>query len=114
MNASVLRPLATLPSPQPAFRFRLHDSDTWREGQVEDLSAESLRFLTDLPLEIGTELELALPLAALAPLRIHGPWLRARVTERRLDCWPDLRTEVTATFESDSGVVGEGRLAGAA
>lgn len=112
-----LRPVLTaqpLP-PQPAFRFRLLDSGTWLEGQVEDLSQESLSFLTGLPLEIGTEVEVALPAAALgylknAPLRIHRPLLHARVVARVLDRWPDLRTAVVADFVDLPGE----RFAGAA
>ena len=89
--------------PHPVFRFRLLDSDLWLEGQVEDLSQESLSFLTDLPLEIGTEMEVALPVAALAPLRIYQPALHARVVARVLDRWPDLRTAIVADFVDHHG-----------
>ena len=113
MNAlRSLRPVRTAqPLPrQPVFRFRLLDSDTWLEGQVEDLSQESLSFLTELPLEIGTELKVALPVAALAPLRIYCPTMHARVVARVLDRWPDLRTAVVADFIDHPGE----RFAGAA
>src|SRR5574340_1571270 len=63
MNVEFPRPSSSSPlhALQPAIRFRLLDSDTWLEGQVEDFSEEGLAFLTDLPLEIGTYLEIALP-----------------------------------------------------
>jgi hypothetical protein len=103
MKAHFLRPFLTLPS-QLAFRFRLLDSDTWCEGQVEDLSEDRLCFLTDLPLEIGTCLEVALPVAALAQAGIELRSLRARVTDRVLERWPDLRTAVTAEFVAVAAV----------
>ena len=96
---SSLRPVLTAqPPPQPTFRFRLLDSDTWLEGQVEDLSQESLSFLSDLPLEIGTEMEITLPAAVLSPLRIYRPTLHARVVARVLQRWPDLRAAIVADF----------------
>ena len=99
---SSLRPVLTLPA-QPALRFRLLDSDAWLDGQVEDLSRNSICFLTDLPLELGAELEVVLPVSALAPLRAYGPPQRARVVSRVLDRWPDLRTAVTAVLSELPG-----------
>jgi len=86
-----------LPS-QFAIRFRLLDSDTWHEGRVADVSEENLTILSDLPLEIGTLLEVALPVAALAQLGIQLQSTYARVVERVLERWPDLSTAVTARF----------------
>jgi len=113
MHASrSLRPvLAAQPLPQkPVLRFRPLDSDAWLEGQVEDLAADGFSFLSELPLEIGTELEIALPLAALSPLRIHRPTMHARVVARVLARWPDLRTAIVADFIDQPGE----QLAGAA
>jgi hypothetical protein len=109
MNARSLRPVSTLPR-QPAFRFRLHDSVAWLDGQVEDLSEESVSFLTDLPLEIGTYLEVALPVPASDSLGAAPACCYVRVSRRVLDRWPDLRTQVTAEFVATPGT----RFAGAA
>ncbi len=97
MNGHFLRPISSLPA-QPAFRFRLLDSNTWHEGQVEELSAESLVFLTDLPLEIGTYVEVSLPAAMVAAAACEPPTSYARVVRRVLDRWPDLRTAIAAGF----------------
>lgn len=94
MNGHFPRPSSPLLSLQPAIRFRLLDSDTWHEGQVEEFSEEGLAFLTDLPLEIGTYLEIALPEqtdAAVPPVYVC-------VAARRLSRWPDLRAWVGAAF----------------
>ena len=85
---------------QFAIRFRLLDSDTWIEGRVEDVSHDKLVFLSDLPLELGTLLEVALPVAALAQLGIQLDSTYARVVERVLERWPDLSTAITARFLS--------------
>lgn len=96
-------------APQITFRFRLLDSNTWFDGLVEELSEESISFLADLPLEIGAELEVALPVAALAQNGIELASLYVRVVRRVLARWPDLRTAVTAEFCAPGA-----RLAGAA
>jgi len=83
---------------QFALRFRLLDSDTWHDGSVEEVSEENLTFTSDLPLEIGTLLEVALPVAALAQLGIQLHSTYARVVERVLERWPELSTAVTARF----------------
>src|SRR4051812_49673158 len=95
------RPPLVRPVPLPlqlAIRFRLLDSDTWHEGLVEAISQESLVFLADLPLEIGTYLKIVLPMAALAALGVELPSTYARVARRVLERWPDLRTAITAEF----------------
>jgi hypothetical protein len=97
MNVHFLRPISSLPQ-QPAFHFRLLDSDTWHEGQVEELSEESLVFLADLPLEIGTYFEVSLPEALVAEAAFEPPTSYARVVHRVLDRWPDLRTAIAAGF----------------
>ena len=94
MNDHFSRPSSSLHALQPAFRFRLLDSDTWLEGQVEDFSEAGLAFLTDLPLEIGTYLEIALPETTDAAV----PPMYVRVSARVLNRWPDLRAWVGAAF----------------
>jgi hypothetical protein len=92
-----MRLVSPLP-PQPAFRFRLLDSNTWFEGQVEELSEDSLAFLSDLPLEIGTYVEIALSDAVQRAAGMQAPTSYVRVVYRVLDRWPDLRTAVVAGF----------------
>jgi hypothetical protein len=94
MNGHFPRPSSPLRSRQPAFRFRLLDSDTWQEGQVEDFSEEGLAFLTDLPLEIGTYLEVALAETTDARL----PSVYVCVSARVLNRWPDLRAWIGAAY----------------
>jgi hypothetical protein len=94
MNGHFTRPYSPLQALQPAFRFRLLDSDTWHEGQVEDFSEEGLAFLSDLPLEIGTYLEVALPEGTDAQV----PPLYVCVSARVLNRWPDLRAWIGAAF----------------
>lgn len=94
MNGHFQRPSSPLQVPQPAIRFRLLDSDTWHEGQVEDFSEEGLAFLTDLPLEIGTYLEIGLPEMAHAQV----PPVYVCVSARVLNRWPDLRAWIGAAF----------------
>ncbi len=97
MNVQFPRPSSSssLHNLQPAIRFRLLDSDTWHEGQVEAFSDEGLAFLSDLPFEIGTYLEIALPgtTVAAAP-----PCIYVRVSARVLNRWPDLRARIAADF----------------
>ncbi|MBI2679248.1 MAG: hypothetical protein HYX28_10755 [Candidatus Koribacter versatilis] len=88
---------------QLAIRFRLLDSDIWHDGLVEDISQEGLAFLSDLPLELGTYLKIALPVPALASMGIELPSTYARVSSRVLDRWPDLRTAITADFLAAPG-----------
>lgn len=83
-----------LHSLQPAIRFRLLDSDTWHEGQVEAFSDEGLAFLSDLPLEIGTCLEIALSGTTVAA----APFVYVRVSSRVLNRWPDLHALIGAAF----------------
>lgn len=110
MNVHELRPAFPLPQ-QLALRFRPLDRDTWLDAQLEDVSQRSISFLSDLPLEIGALVEIALPKAALAQLDpAFHPIQFARVARRVLDRWPDLRTFVTAEFVADPGL----RFAGAA
>lgn len=100
------RPHLVRPVHQPlqlAIRFRLLDSDTWHEGLVEAISKESLVFLSDLPLEIGTYLRVALPVPALASMGINLRSSYARVSRRVLERWPDLRTAMTADFLAAPG-----------
>ncbi|MDP9267460.1 MAG: hypothetical protein M3P27_03940 [Acidobacteriota bacterium] len=81
---------------QLTIRFRQLDSDTWQVGRVETGSDGKLVFLSDLPLEIGTLLELALPAAVLAQFGIPLHNTYARVVERVLERWPELSTAITA------------------
>ncbi len=97
MNVQFPRPSSSSPlhGLQPAIRFRLLDSDTWLEGQVEDFSEEGLAFLSDLPFEIGTYLEIALSQTTVAAA---PPCIYVRVSSRVLNRWPDLHALIGAAF----------------
>ena len=100
MRLQLARPLDT-PTSLPlqlGVRYRLLDSETWHDGQVEGRSEECLVFLSDLPLEIGTLLEVAMPVAALGRIGIQPDSTYVRVVERVLDRWPELTTAITAQF----------------
>ena len=86
-----------------AIRFRLLGSDTWQDGRVEAVSDEIVVFLSDIPLELGSLVEVAPvegapPVAALAQLGIQLHATYARVVERVLERWPELSTAITARF----------------
>jgi hypothetical protein len=96
MNVQFPRPSSSpLHALQPAIRFRLLDSDIWLEGQVEDFSEQGLAFLSDLPFEIGTYLEIALPQTTVAAA---PPCLYVRVSSRVLSRWPDLQAWIGTDF----------------
>src|SRR5512135_2335158 len=96
-------PTVTLPLQIPV-RFRPHGSNDWQDGQLENLTAEGISFLTDLPLEVGELLELALPVAALTSYGLALSAVYARVVKRVLNRWPDdVHTAVAATFVSVPG-----------
>src|SRR3954469_14550518 len=92
--------LAT-PVPMPvqfAIRFRISASDTWQDARAEAIAADHLVFVCDIPLELGTLLELALPVGALSQAGIKLNSTYARVVGRVLERWPDITTAVTARF----------------
>lgn len=90
--------VVTLPLQLPV-RFRPLGASDWQNGLLENLTAEGVSFLTDLPLEIGALLELALPVAALTSCGAELSAVYARVVRRVLHRWPaDVHTAVAATF----------------
>jgi hypothetical protein len=100
--------IVTLPLQLPV-RFRPLGSNHWQNGQLESLSADGVSFLTDLPLEIGALLELALPVAALTSCGSELSGVYARVVRRVLNRWPaDVHTAVAATFVSVPGRMATG------
>jgi hypothetical protein len=89
---------------QLGVRFRLLDGECWQEGRLENLTAEGITFLTDLPLEVGAYLELVLPVGALTAQGRQLPSLCARVVRRVLNRWPDdVHTAVAAIFVTHPG-----------
>lgn len=98
----------TLPLQLPV-RFRPLGSNHWQDGRLEHLTAEGISFLTDLPLEIGALLELALPVAAVTSYGLELSAVYARVVRRVLNRWPDdVHTAVAATFVSLPGEMATG------
>ena len=77
-------------------------SDPWRIGRSADISATGLRLQTDVPVEAGEMLELALSLpAAQAPLRVRGSvlWSTA-LPSRALECGIEFR-DLTQEQQAD-------------